>query len=356
MRTFRRGATSRAGRCVPLSIRKRSPEAPSHRYATRACGSQFPLVHDDRRRRGLATGVVVDGRRAVLGGSLSCVRSRFESVHRRARHHPRPGSHRIVEADPWFRFLDRHHYIHHVALGANLNFLLPLADLLFGTLRRQMTPEELAQPRPTRAREGHAAGEGERARMATVTPAARSTPALGTGERVRVGWCARTACRPRGGAGTSRRSGSVRSNARTRRRHHRPRGARGCGRHECGRALSGSAQRLRRARWRPTRRPPPARCGRCAAAVSMSSISTSRWHRASPSRLLAHPAPVVATFHAAGDRTPYRWLGGSLRGLAAHIDARVAVSEPAAQLAQRQSRRFRTRSCSTGSTSTASEM
>ena len=45
----------------------------------------------------------------------------------------RPGSHRIVEAQPWFAFLDRHHYIHHVALGTNLNFLLPLADLLFGT-------------------------------------------------------------------------------------------------------------------------------------------------------------------------------------------------------------------------------
>lgn len=32
----------------------------------------------------------------------------------------------MVEAQPWFAFLDRHHYIHHVDLGANLNFLLPL--------------------------------------------------------------------------------------------------------------------------------------------------------------------------------------------------------------------------------------
>jgi phosphatidylinositol alpha-mannosyltransferase len=51
--------------------------------------------------------------------------------------------------------------------------------------------------------------------------------------------------------------------------------------------------------------------------------------------LLAHPAPVIATFHAAGHRTPYRWLGGSARRLAGGIDARVAVSEPAAQLAHR---------------------
>jgi phosphatidylinositol alpha-mannosyltransferase len=51
--------------------------------------------------------------------------------------------------------------------------------------------------------------------------------------------------------------------------------------------------------------------------------------------LVAHPAPVVATFHAAGDRTPYRWAERPLRRLAARIDQRVAVSEPAAQLAER---------------------
>ena len=50
--------------------------------------------------------------------------------------------------------------------------------------------------------------------------------------------------------------------------------------------------------------------------------------------LLAHPAPVVATFHAAGHRTPYRWAAPLLRGLASRIEVRVAVSEPAAQLAQ----------------------
>ena len=51
--------------------------------------------------------------------------------------------------------------------------------------------------------------------------------------------------------------------------------------------------------------------------------------------LLSHPAPVVATVHAAGDRTPYRWLAAPLRRLADRIDARVAVSEPAARLARR---------------------
>jgi hypothetical protein len=75
----------------------------------------------------------------------------------------RPGSHRFVEAQPWFAFLDRHHYIHHVALGTNLNFLLPLADLLFGTLRRQLTPAELAQHGPMEFAKARLAGQGERA-------------------------------------------------------------------------------------------------------------------------------------------------------------------------------------------------
>ncbi len=78
----------------------------------------------------------------------------------------RPGSHRIVEAQPWFAFLDRHHYIHHVALGTNLNFLLPLADLLFGTLRRQLTPGELARHGPLERAKARPAGQGERARAA----------------------------------------------------------------------------------------------------------------------------------------------------------------------------------------------
>jgi hypothetical protein len=80
----------------------------------------------------------------------------------------RPGSHRIVEAQPWFAFLDRHHYVHHVDLGVNLNFLLPLADLLFGTLRRTLTPEELERHGTLAAAKARPLGYGERAR-AVVT-------------------------------------------------------------------------------------------------------------------------------------------------------------------------------------------
>lgn len=51
--------------------------------------------------------------------------------------------------------------------------------------------------------------------------------------------------------------------------------------------------------------------------------------------LVDHAAPMVATFHAAGDRTPYRWLAAPARCVAARIDLRVAVSPTAAALAER---------------------
>jgi hypothetical protein len=73
----------------------------------------------------------------------------------------RPGSHRIVETQPWFTFLDNHHYIHHVSLGANLNFLLPMADLLFRTLRTQLTPEELRAHGSLKRAKMIRVGEGE---------------------------------------------------------------------------------------------------------------------------------------------------------------------------------------------------
>jgi len=80
----------------------------------------------------------------------------------------RPGSHRLVEAQPWFPFLDRHHWIHHIDLGSNLNFLLPLADLLFGTLRVTVTAEEQQQHGTLADAKAHRSGRGERA-MRAVT-------------------------------------------------------------------------------------------------------------------------------------------------------------------------------------------
>jgi hypothetical protein len=80
----------------------------------------------------------------------------------------RPGSHRLVEAQPWFAFLDRHHWIHHIDLGANLNFLLPLADLLFGTLRTSATSEESAVHGTLAQAKARPLGQGERAALAVT--------------------------------------------------------------------------------------------------------------------------------------------------------------------------------------------
>lgn len=56
-----------------------------------------------------------------------------------------PDRHAWLHRQGWFRFLDRHHYIHHIDTEANVNFLLPLADLLFGTLRPSLTLAEEAR-------------------------------------------------------------------------------------------------------------------------------------------------------------------------------------------------------------------
>lgn len=56
-----------------------------------------------------------------------------------------PGRFRFIEKQPWFAFIDRHHFIHHVDMEANVNFLLPLADWCYGTLRTQLTSTEIAK-------------------------------------------------------------------------------------------------------------------------------------------------------------------------------------------------------------------
>jgi phosphatidylinositol alpha-mannosyltransferase len=51
--------------------------------------------------------------------------------------------------------------------------------------------------------------------------------------------------------------------------------------------------------------------------------------------LLFSSAPLVGTFHAAGDSAPYRYLGFGLRRMANRLAVRCAVSPDAADLAQR---------------------
>lgn len=55
----------------------------------------------------------------------------------------------FVENSRYFQFIKRHHRIHHVYMNRNLNVLLPLADLMLGTLVTQMPA---ARPTPEHAR------------------------------------------------------------------------------------------------------------------------------------------------------------------------------------------------------------
>lgn len=50
--------------------------------------------------------------------------------------------------------------------------------------------------------------------------------------------------------------------------------------------------------------------------------------------LVMHPAPILATFHAAGTSAPYRYLNPGVRLLAARIDKATAVSDMAVALAR----------------------
>ena len=71
----------------------------------------------------------------------------------------------FVERSRWFQFLKKHHRIHHVHMNRNLNVLVPLADLLLGTLVTEM-PEASATPPSARvlARRHSRFGKRERER------------------------------------------------------------------------------------------------------------------------------------------------------------------------------------------------
>jgi hypothetical protein len=71
--------------------------------------------------------------------SVLWVCTMFVHVHN-VTHHP---GKRFIERLGWFHFLKHHHYIHHIDNGSNVNFLLPLCDLLFGTLRTRLLPKEI---------------------------------------------------------------------------------------------------------------------------------------------------------------------------------------------------------------------
>lgn len=87
----------------------------------------------------------------------------------------RPGSHPLIEGRSWFRFLDRHHYIHHVDTEANVNFLLPFSDWLFG-LRLSLSEAELRRHGTGQDAKSRLVGAGEPAHEAVGVPSGSAIP------------------------------------------------------------------------------------------------------------------------------------------------------------------------------------
>ena len=110
---------------------------------------------------------------AGLFAALLVVSDLFVRVHD-AIHYPKDFP--WLQRQRWFRFLDEHHYIHHVDTSVNVNFLLPLADFLFGTMRRTLTEEELVVHGPLAEAKATPVGSSEPARLV-----ARPRPRNGDG-------------------------------------------------------------------------------------------------------------------------------------------------------------------------------
>jgi hypothetical protein len=76
----------------------------------------------------------------ALGTAAYCLG--YEVIHW-CEHVPK---HRWFERTRWFQFLLEHHRIHHKYARKNYNVVLPLADLVFGTLSLDRLPPEPPEP------------------------------------------------------------------------------------------------------------------------------------------------------------------------------------------------------------------
>jgi sterol desaturase/sphingolipid hydroxylase (fatty acid hydroxylase superfamily) len=48
----------------------------------------------------------------------------------------------FIRESNWFKWIDRHHRIHHMKASTNFNLVLPIADLFIGTLCTQEPKKE----------------------------------------------------------------------------------------------------------------------------------------------------------------------------------------------------------------------
>jgi sterol desaturase/sphingolipid hydroxylase (fatty acid hydroxylase superfamily) len=85
---------------------------------------------------------VARGAGVGVGLGTACYCLCYEIIHW-SEHVPR---NRWFERTRWFQFLLEHHRVHHKYARKNYNVVLPLADLLFGTLTLERLPPEPAEP------------------------------------------------------------------------------------------------------------------------------------------------------------------------------------------------------------------
>jgi sterol desaturase/sphingolipid hydroxylase (fatty acid hydroxylase superfamily) len=78
----------------------------------------------------------------TVGGTIFVYYIAYEGLHH-LMHKPQIA---WIERAGFFKFIKNHHRLHHVYMGKNFNVVLPLADLLLGTL-------VLADPQPSRPTE-----------------------------------------------------------------------------------------------------------------------------------------------------------------------------------------------------------
>lgn len=78
----------------------------------------------------LAGGALYAAMLGAVGGTIFVYYLAYEGFHY-LMHKPSIG---WIERSRLFRAMDRHHRLHHAHMGTNFNVVLPLADLLFGTL------------------------------------------------------------------------------------------------------------------------------------------------------------------------------------------------------------------------------
>jgi len=91
---------------------------------------------------------------------------------------------RWIAESRYFRFIDRHHRIHHTIMDRNLNVLLPLADAVLGTMVTEMPAQKPTPESARRLARRHSKWGKTRAAEAEVDAASDADDAAPAGDPV----------------------------------------------------------------------------------------------------------------------------------------------------------------------------